>query len=232
MRNSQRAVVGALALIVGVMVAFTLWVRLTADPVPQLSGQRTVRNYDHTGFDGIEIGGQWDVTLERGAAWSVALDVPAELSDDIEVELRGDRLSLSFEGGWCIGCFDELELKATITMPALESLDMSGSSFVHFSGFQGTNLSLDLSGSGRIRGEASRFEALTLDMSGAASVELGDVPVTDAEVDVSGAGNVTLLMAGGRLSGDISGAANLNYYGTVSVESVDKSGMVNVRHRE
>jgi len=233
MRNSQRALVGALALIVVVMVAGTLWVRLTAEPVPELTGQRTSSAYDHTGFDGIEISGQWRVDVERGDTWSVAVDVPAELSEDVEVELRGDRLSLGFQGGWCVGCFREgLELKATITMPELESLDMSGASFVTFSGFEGSNLSLDLSGSGQIRGEASRFDALALDMSGAASVELGDVPVRDAEVDVSGAGKVTLLMAGGRLTGDMSGAANLEYSGTVSVEDVDKSGMVSVRRLE
>jgi hypothetical protein len=230
MRNSQRAVLGALGLIVGVMVAITLWVRLTAAPVPELSGQRTPRTFDHRGFDGIEVSGQWRVDVERGDAWSVVVDVPAELADDVEVELRGDRLSLGFEGGWCIGCFREgLELNATITMPALESLDMSGSSFVTFSGFEGPNLSLDLSGSGQIRGEASRFDELALDMSGAASVELGDVPVRDADVDVSGAGKVTLSMAGGRLTGDMSGAGSLEYSGTVSLEDVDKSGMVNVR---
>jgi hypothetical protein len=78
----------------------------------------------------------------------------------------------------------------------------------------------------------SRFDELSLDMSGAASVELGEVAVRDAEVDTSGAGSVTLLMAGGRLTGDMSGAASLEYYGTVSEESVDTSGMVNVRRRD
>jgi hypothetical protein len=39
-------------------------------------------------------------------------------------------------------------------------------------------------------------------------------------------------MAGGRLTGDMSGAASLEYYGTVSEESVDTSGMVNVRRRD
>ncbi|HEY9181927.1 MAG TPA: hypothetical protein VIQ99_01930, partial [Gammaproteobacteria bacterium] len=68
MRNSQRAVVGALGLIVAVMVAFMLWIRLAAEQAPELSGQRASRTYDHTGFDGIEISGQWDVTLERGDA--------------------------------------------------------------------------------------------------------------------------------------------------------------------
>ena len=57
------------------------------------------------------------------------------------------------------------------------------------------------------------------------------MPVTDANVDISGAGNVKLQMAGGRLTGDLSGAANLEYSGTVSEETIDRSGMVSVRRR-
>jgi hypothetical protein len=232
-RNSQRAIVGALGLIVALMVAFAVWILVVAEPAPELSGQRTSRTSDLTGFDGVEISGQWEVTIERGDAWRVVLDVPAEWADSVEAELQGDRLSLSFEGGFCIACFDGgPELKAAITMPALDSIDMSGTSFVQFSGFEGPRLSLDLSGAGRIRGAMSRFDELSLDMSGAASVELGEVAVRDAEVDTSGAGSVTLLMAGGRLTGDMSGAASLEYYGTVSEESVDTSGMVNVRRRD
>jgi hypothetical protein len=58
------------------------------------------------------------------------------------------------------------------------------------------------------------------------------VPVTDVEIDASGASNVTLRMAGGRLTGDMSGTANLEYYGTVSEERVERSGVVNVRRRD
>ena len=36
-------------------------------------------------------------------------------------------------------------------------------------------------------------------------------------------------MAGGRLTGDMSGAGNLAYLGTVSEQSVDTSGFVNIR---
>jgi hypothetical protein len=222
-----------LGLVVAIMVTFALWLRFSAEPAPELSGERTSRTYGLTGFDGVDVSGQWDITIERADSWRVVVDVPVELIDEVGAELRGDQLSISLEGGWCAGCFGGgLELKATITMPALESIDVSGTSRVRFSGFDGPSLSIDWSGAGEVRGTASRYDKLSLDMSGAVSVELGDVPVRDADVDVSGAGNVTLLMAGGRLTGDLSGAANLEYSGTVSEESVDKSGMVNVRRRD
>ena len=233
MRNSQRAVAAVLALVVAIMVAIAAWVRLVAEPLPELSGERVSRTYDHSGFDAVEIGGtSWRVSIERGDTWRVAVEVPMELVDDIEAELEGGRLSLDYDGGWRAGGFPGgVALEATITMPALAVLDVSGTSNVSFSGFDGASLALELSGAGELSGEASRFDALTLDMSGMMNVELDDVPVTDAEIDVSGFGNVTLRMAGGRLTGDISGFGNLEYFGTVSEESLDESGFVNVRRR-
>ena len=232
MRNSQFAVLSALGLIVAVMLGMAVWFRFTAEPAPELSGQRASRSYDFTNFDRIEIEGQWSVTIERGSAWSIAVETPVELLDNVEVELEGDELSVSYEGGWCSGCSrDGNVLEATITMPDIESLDLSGSTMLSFSGFDGRSLTVDVSGAVALRGASSRFDMLVLDLSGAGSVDLSDVPVTDASIDVSGAGNVKLSMAGGRLTGDMSGAGNLEYSGTVSEERVEKSGFVNVRRR-
>jgi putative autotransporter adhesin-like protein len=233
MRNSQRAVAGLLGVIVALMIAVAIWVRVAAPQPPQLSGERTTKTYAYTDFRGVEVDGQWQVTIERGDAWRVSVEVPAEVVDQIRVQRQSDGDAVDLEGPWWLGDYDggQPALKATITMPALESLDISGASNTSFSGFDGDSLSLDLSGAGQIRGTASRFDRLMLDMSGAAAIDLSDVPVTDADVDISGAGNVKLQMAGGRLTGDLSGAANLEYSGTVSEETIDRSGFVNVRQR-
>jgi hypothetical protein len=232
MRNSQRAVLAVLGLAVALMVGVAVWFRLIAEPGPELSGERVSRTYDHTGFDGIEIAGQWQVVLERGDAWRVSVEMPAEIASDVSVELQGDSLSLDMaRGGW-FGGFDDERLEVTITMPALRQIALSGASNVSFSGFDGAALTIDLSGAGNVRGAASRFDALTLDLSGVGNADLADVTVTDADVDVSGAGNVKLRMAGGRLTGDVSGAANLEYFGPVREQSIQQSGFVNVRRRD
>ena len=232
MRNSQRVVLAVIGGIAAVILAMAIWVRFAAPSAPDLSGERTAQTYDFADFQGVEVGGQWQVTIERGDVWRVAVDAPAELIENVRIQLVGDVLDLGYEGPWWFGGLDgDDTLKATITMPTLDSLEISGTSMVRFSGFESGALSLDVSGTGDVRGSASRFDALTLDVSGAVNVDLGDVPVANAEVDISGAGNVTLRMAGGRLTGELSGAANLNYYGTVSEASVDTSGFVNLRRR-
>jgi hypothetical protein len=237
MRNSQRAVAALLGIIVALMVVAAIWVRVTAPEPLQLSGARTTRSYDQTGFDAVIVQGQWRVTIVRGDAWAVSVEVPAEIVDDVRVTREGDALRLAYVDGLLFGGFGRFDgaaagaLQATVTMPALASLDLSGTSQLTFSGFEGNALSLDVSGGVDLRGTASRFEALTLDLSGAGNIDLQDVSVTDANVDVSGAANITLRMSGGRLAGDMSGAGNLEYYGTVSQEAIDKSGIANVRHR-
>jgi hypothetical protein len=233
MRNSQRAVAAALGVIVVAMLGVAIWVRLNAEAAPQLSGERASRTYDLTGFDGVAASGQWDLTIERGEAWRVAVEVPTEVVEDLRVEVDGDELSLGFERVWWFGDDNGRNLlRATVTLPALESVVLSGASQLSFSGFAGERLAVTSSGASRIEGLASRFDALELTMSGAGSADLDDVSATNAEVAVSGAANVRLRMSGGRLTGRMSGAGNLVYLGTVSEQSVVASGMVNIRRAD
>ena len=77
-----------------------------------------------------------------------------------------------------------------------------------------------------------RFDTLKLTISGAVAVDFGDVTFTDADVRASGASNVKLRMAGGKLTGNISGAGHITYSGTVSEQSISASGAVRVEHVE
>jgi hypothetical protein len=231
MRNSQRVVVAVLGVLVVLLLGVASWIGLGVVPAPELSGQRTSRTYDYTGFEGLVVSGQWRVEVERGDTWGVTVDVPAEVVDDLRVELTGNTLSLGFERVWWFDDSggDARLMRATITMPALASVTLSGAPTLALSGFDGARLALVTSGAARIDGRASRFDTLELTMSGAGSVDLDEVSVTNAEVAVSGAANVRLLMAGGKLTGRMSGAGNLVYLGTVSDQSIISSGVVNIR---
>ena len=231
MRNSHRAVLALLGVIIGLMVAVAVWVRVGAPTPPRLSGERTTQTFDFTDFDGVHVDCQCQVTIERGDAWRISIEMPVEVVDQVRVRREGDVLTLGQDGPWLRGFDEDRSLRATITMPVLETLKHSGMSRLSFSGFDGSSLSIDASGAGEIRGAASRFDSLLVDMSGFGNIELGDVAVTNADVDLSGFGNVTLRMAGGRLGGDMSGFGNLQYYGTVSEENVEKSGFASIRPR-
>jgi hypothetical protein len=231
MRTSQRVVAATLGAIIVLLLVIAISIRVSAPTAPALSGERASRTYDYASFNGIEISGQWQVSIERGDAWRVAVDAPAELLDSLRVEQDGDRLELEIDGGSWFGGFGRNNdgPKVTIAMPVLESLELSGASTVSFSGFEGARLSIASSGAAEIRAATSRFDTLTLQLSGAGNADHDEISVANAEVSVSGAANVTLNMAGGRLTGSMSGAGNLEYRGTVTEQSIDSSGLVNIR---
>jgi hypothetical protein len=109
-------------------------------------------------------------------------------------------------------------------MPELAAADVSGAGRLAFSGFSGERLVLDVSGAGAIEGDSGRYDFVVLDANSAARVDLRGVPVVDANVDLSSAARVVLEMNGGVLSGDVSSASHVEYYGTIREQRVDVSG--------
>jgi hypothetical protein len=240
MKRSVTAVLTGIGVVVAVMLTLALWVRVAA-PRPEdyptsLSGERATRSYDFTGFTGVDMSGQWQVTLVRGDAWAVEVSYPTELERFMTVRREGDALVLGHEfrtGPWSdFGSNERLAVSARVVMPALKDLDLSGASKVDLSGFDGAELEIDASGASSIEGKDSRYDTLELSMSGAGSTDLSGVTITDARVDISGANAITLRMAGGSLSGSLSGASRLRYFGTVARLDVDTSGIAGVEHRD
>lgn len=234
MRNSQRAVLAVIGILAALLVAAGVWIRVSVPQLPALSGERGSRTYDFADFDRLGVSGQWEVTIERGDAWRVAVEGPVELLEYLRVERDGDSLELGLIGGWWRGGRgrDRDELAATVTMPTLEGLELSGASSLSLAGFDGRELSIVSSGASELRATASRYDDLRLVLSGAGSAELDGLTATNADVTVSGAADVRLRMAGGRLTGRLSGASDLEYSGSVSEQSVSQSGAGSIRQRD
>jgi hypothetical protein len=230
MRQSQRTLLTALGVVIVIMAATVIWVRFHLSPAVELSGQRVTLTPALTDFEELSVRGTWQLDVQQGESWRVELDIPLELQDRIEARVEGGRLSFGLEGDLFGGGFGGNEMTAKITMPRLRALQISGAGDVDLTGFMGERLELTLSGAAELDGHSSRYETLSLSMSGAGDIDFRDVTVTNADVSVSGAGDLSLTMAGGTLTGHMSGAGDLRYYGTVSQENVTTSGMADVRH--
>jgi len=237
MKRSTKALFVGLGSVVAALLLLALWVRFTSrnDALPPLSGQRATRSYELRGFTQIEASGQWQVALVRGDEWAVEVSFPAELESGVDVRIDGDALTLRYtnQRSWWsdFGSNEPLAMNARIVMPALEAAKVRGASSLDFAGFTGKHLAIDASGAISIDGREGRYDALALKISGAGRTDLGGVGVTDARIDVSGVQNVTLRMAGGTLSGDVSGVSRVDYLGTASSQDVRKSGVSRIEHR-
>ncbi len=233
MSNSQRALFAGVGFVAFLLVAGALWMRFGVTTEPQISGERSTLTPQLGDFTGVEASGQWDSTVMRGDAWRVELDVPVELVDGVEARIDDGRLVLGLDdGSWFGGCplVDRCRMKASITLPELREVTLSGATALDFSGFDGAKLTVVLTGASDLEGESSRYDDLDLTLSGAGEADLDGVTVTNATVSVSGAASVELRMGGGRLTGNVSGASSLEYAGAVSEHSVSTSGASSVKH--
>jgi hypothetical protein len=233
MRRSHAALVIGVSVVALCVLAGGIWLGRAVPEMPQLSGERATRAYDVADFERLDVRGQWQVAVTRGDAWRVELSYPVELAERVEVLVENRRLTLRYsaERGWWsdFGRREELRMSATIVMPMLDELELAGAPALSFSGFSGPDLEISSSGASSIEGRDSRYDELDLELSGAGAADLSGVTVTDAHLEISGAFRVTLRMAGGDLTGDVSGASAVAYYGSVRTQRIDASGVTRVQ---
>jgi hypothetical protein len=236
MKRSQTVFLSAIAIVVAAALVLAVWVRFDAPPSATLptsfSGERTTRNYDATRFTEVDVRGQWQVVLARGDAWSVELSYPVELEPYVYTKVENEELVIALterEGWWSdFGRRGNLRMTARVVMPALDEIELSGASKVEMSGFAGKEIEINASGASQLVAKECRYDELDLRVTGAGSADLSGLTATDAQVQITGAHSVTLTMAGGTLSGSVTGASSLRYYGSAS-ENVRTAGPSSVQ---
>mgnify|MGYP000903185188 CR=1 FL=1 len=188
------------------------------------------KRYEVADFDRIETSGFWDINITRGDTFGMVVKAPAYLADQVIAKERGGTLSIGFLPGTRVS-MKETRVEAAITMPELSRIQSSGGSIIRFDGFSGNELSIDTSGGSDISGKGNTFRNVQMDLSGATNVNLKDSNTENAVLNISGAGNVEITMTGGDLSGNLSGTANITYYGKISGEHFKKSGFASIQKR-
>lgn len=191
-------------------------------------GEATTTSGELSGFSRIDINGNWTVAVTRGGEWQVELTIPENYLDLVDVSVSGDRLNLDVERPQSFFGRSDGHYAAEIVMPVLVELDVAGSNDVTLSGFDGDELRIDAAGANRVTGEQGRYDELDLDVAGASDIQFRGFTFTDANVDLAGAANLVVTMDGGELTGGLAGAGKVEYYGTVSRESIDVAGFGSV----
>lgn len=204
------------------------------------SGQLVTESYDFTGFDQVQLSHSFHATIDGSDVFSIDVTFDDNLRDVLVVERRGSTLVIGLESGTSTR---NVTLEATITMPALTALNLSGASEVAISGLDPmTDLTLDASGASTIEGDidATKLDAelsgastldlagyvteARLDASGASHLPLAKLEIERAEVQLSGASTADLYVSQELGPVDVSGASRLRYDGSPSLHDVSSSG--------
>lgn len=194
--------------------------------------QGDARTYAFTGFDRLNMGSAFRITVQQGSTFGVTVEGDRRNLDDLDVYTRNGTLYAQYR----IARRREYPSSFTITMPTVRGVNFSGASQSTITGFANlTDLDVGLSGASesQITTQANRLNValtgasvlrlngqgntLTADLSGASLLQAFGYPVDNAGVEASGASKVNVRVQT-SLVVNASGASSIRYQGTPTVQ--------------
>jgi hypothetical protein len=167
------------------------------------SGNLDTQEMDFIGFTCVEAGYAFEVKIVQSDLYRVSITADDNLFEHIQVSQEGETLKLGVKPilGYVSGT-----LRADITMPALDRLDLSGAT------------------RGTVEGFSSSGD-FDLDLSGASSLDMSDMAAGDIRFDLSGASRVGgVITASGDAQFDLSGASKVELVGSATDMAIEASG--------
>jgi hypothetical protein len=203
------------------------------------SGNLETEEYAFTNFTKVEIGSAFEFEIEQSSSYNISVTADDNVIDYVQVSQVGQTLKIRLGRVTWLG---PVTLRASVTMPQLHGLTVSGASRGIVSDFSSTeDLDITVSGASRVTGDITAGNAefdisgastiqlegsandMVADVSGASRFNLDDFAVNNADVDFSGASSGTINLDG-RLDADLSGASRLWYIGEPTMGDIDTSG--------
>ncbi|NLE08970.1 MAG: DUF2807 domain-containing protein [Dehalococcoidales bacterium] len=200
------------------------------------SGELITETYEFTGFSFIEAERGFRLTVEESPSFSVSITCDDNVQQYLDIKQSDDTLYLGFKKN------GTATLRATITMPALEGLNLSQGSSAEISGFSSSDdFSVTmtegsiLSGTiiaGDIGFGLSGGSSVTLTGSGrnlvarssdGSKLMLEQFMINDADINIDGGGQAILTISG-KLDTTLTGGSSLHYIGEPVMGEVNVSG--------
>jgi tellurite resistance-related uncharacterized protein len=189
-------------------------------------------NRNVSGFSAIEFSTFGKLNIMQGDVESLNISGPDNLIAEISTTVNNNTLIIKTKENITVTSLDSSHmLTFTIVVKELGSLSVSGAGDVQIETLSTPSLTLNLSGAGRVTQNQLTTDHLniqlsgvgginitgtatqaTIDMSGAGEVDAPDLQIQNAKITISGLGGATLWVSD-QLSGDISGAGSVSYYG-------------------
>lgn len=188
----------------------------------QGSGTSKSETRNVTGFTKIDAGGAINVEILAQKDYRVEVQADDNLLSNIKTEVSGDTLKIYSEDR----ISPKTQINVKISMPSIESLDVSGASSGNILNVKADLLELKASGASKIgvKGEAKTLNA---DANGASTIDAEALQVEDAEVEASGASKA-VVSATNELNVEASGASKISYVGEPKNIKQNSSGASSV----
>jgi hypothetical protein len=199
-----------------------------------------------SGFNAVDVGGPFDVSITQGATESVKVEAPDEVMSHITTEVVNgvlkiyDKHSEGFHWSDLFG--HHKKILVYVTAKTVNSIVVSGSGDVAFrGGIHGDKMNIRVSGSGDVNGslevkslEASisgsgdmklsgHAETSAIRVSGSGDYRAGGLVTSNTAVHVNGSGDASVY-ASEKIEASVSGSGDIHYTGHPKNVSKSKSG--------
>lgn len=169
-------------------------------------------------FTGIDFSTFGKVTITQGTSESLTITGSENVVPLVISSISNDTLILKTkENINILGINSDNVLTFDITVKDLAQLSNSGAGQLTMEQLTTDSLNVTISGMGDIS-LAGEAHTATIDISGAGSITAPDLKITEADITISGVGTAEIWVTG-RLTGNISGAGNVRYYGFPQVDT-------------
>ena len=238
MRTSNKIVAVAAAAVALAVAIGIVGIRVYVDRLIERSGgelsteeitgsdEVAEQSFAAEGFSRVAMSGGWHATIERGDDFSVRLRGPEKYLERTNVEVDGDTLTIQPEAMFITR---GARMRVSIVMPDLEGVRSNGGLELEMRGFSGDTLELSCRGGTSVEASGEGYERIDMDFSGGTEVDFREFPAVDADIRSSGAVDAVLTMKGGVLSGKLSGAGSVIYYGSVREQSIETEGVAEIK---
>lgn len=235
-----------IAIVVAVAVICTVLILRVWPGVLIGSGHLETEDYAFADFTEVEISSAFEFEIKRSDSYSINVTADDNVMDYVQVLKDGQTLKIRLA---TVPSLRLVTLRASVSMPELSGVTVSGASRGTVSGFSSADdMDITVSGASRITGDiiagkvgfgisgASTIQLegaasdIDANVSGASRFNLEDFAVGDADVNISGASTGTIHL-NGVLDADVSGASTLFYIGEPTMGTINVSGASTLKEK-
>jgi hypothetical protein len=167
-------------------------------------GEIVEKTYDYKDFTRVELSDAIQYEVKQSDNYSVVISAHENIIEHLDIHQSGTTLYIGIKSG----PYYDSDTRATVTMPKLNKLGVSGACKGNASGFDSTgDLEIKVSGASELN-MGIKAGKTGLDVSGSAKIT-GNLTSTDTEIVLSGASNLDMTLKTGKTGMDISGSSKV-----------------------
>jgi hypothetical protein len=153
------------------------------------SGNLVTREPSLSGFSAVQVEGGFRVNVTYSSSYSINVTADDNVIDYVLVEKTDETIRIGLRSG----SYTQVTLRASIAMPTVTGVTLSGGTTGSLSGFSGQNsTTVSLSGGSTLGIHQLSVSECNFDLSGGSRVDGAISGVSDARFDMTGGSTATL----------------------------------------